>query len=254
MDDVARPGVERLETPERVDLMVDLAGVGSRSLACLLDMLLIAACFLVLGIALLATVSLAGPVALIVAIGGAFALQWGYFVLFEVAWEGQTPGKRAIGLRVRRVGGYPIGWTEALIRNLLRAVDFQLAGAVGLIAMLLNDRHQRIGDLAAGTVVVREGPESLAVLEAMGYGAGEAGVSRAAHGPDLTPQEFETLHDLLQRRDGLQPEAFSRIQAALARGLRTRLEERGGLRDEWRRAPDLDFLEALHASYRGEGP
>lgn len=254
MIDSPLSGVERVETPERVDLAVDLAGVGSRALACLLDGLIIGGAFLLLGLILLMTSVVAGTAAAIVGIGGAFLLQWGYFAGFEAVWNGQTPGKRLLGLRVQKMGGYPIGWTEALIRNFLRLLDFLFVGAVGMVVMLLNDRHQRIGDLAAGTLVVREGPESLRALDALGYGAAVGSAPRHRSGPDLTPQEFETLHDFMLRRGELQPDALDRIQTALASGLRRRLHERGSLREDWKRSSDGLFLEALHASYRGEAP
>ena len=87
-----------------------------------------------------------------------FALFWGYFMLFETLWSGQTPGKRAGRLRVIRRDGQPVGAGEVLIRNLVRIVDF-LPGfyGIGLVVMFIDKEARRLGDMAAGTIVVREG-------------------------------------------------------------------------------------------------
>ena len=89
----------------------------------------------------------------------AFVLYYGYFAVFETMWSGQTPGKRAIGIRVIAASGRPLGAVDAILRNLLRIVD-QMPGmyAVGLLAIFLTSRNQRLGDLAAGTVVVHDRP------------------------------------------------------------------------------------------------
>ena len=82
---------------------------------------------------------------------GAFVLYYGYFALFEALWSGQTPGKRAIGIRVIVAAGRPLGALDAVLRNVLRIID-QLPGmyAVGLLAIFLTERNQRLGDLAGG--------------------------------------------------------------------------------------------------------
>jgi uncharacterized RDD family membrane protein YckC len=88
-----------------------------------------------------------------------FTIYYGYFVFFEAAWSGQTPGKRLIGLRVIHTSGRPITTYEAILRNLVRVAD-QLPGiyAVGILTVFLTERSQRLGDLAADTVVVHEQP------------------------------------------------------------------------------------------------
>ena len=97
-------------------------------------------------------------VAMILAALAGFFLLWGYYVVFEIVWNGQTPGKRALGLRVIRENGYPLRPGDAVVRNLIRIVDGPPLGAVvGSLVMLCNDRAKRIGDFAAGTIVVREG-------------------------------------------------------------------------------------------------
>jgi len=89
-----------------------------------------------------------------------FAIFWGYYIVFEMAWNGQTPGKRWIGLRVIKVNGYPISLVDSTIRNLVRVVDFLPAYyGLGVIAMFANAQARRLGDFAAGTVVVKERKE-----------------------------------------------------------------------------------------------
>lgn len=159
-----------IDTPEQVELEYSVAGVGSRFVAVLLDMLMIGAFFVVeiVVLVVIGAASLASPaagkfgeaagkwlVAFVIFIN--FAIFWGYFALFEAYWHGQTPGKRAMKLRVIKDSGRQITFFEALARNLLRVVDWMPSlYLVGVITMLCNKRNQRLGDLAAGTMVVHE--------------------------------------------------------------------------------------------------
>ena len=109
---------------------------------------------------------------------------WGYFVFFEVIWHGQTPGKRWVGLRVIKEGGYPLGFVDSVIRNVVRLADFLPAYyMLGAIVMFIDPRSRRLGDLAAGTLVVRERreftPASLVAESPAGQGAGRIGRSGA---------------------------------------------------------------------------
>jgi uncharacterized RDD family membrane protein YckC len=161
----------RLLTPENVELRYDVAGVGSRLFAASLDYTFIAIGYAILFFA--ATFVLAGITRLVslnndlrelsewVAFGYvavnvllAFVAFWGYFIAFELLWNGQSPGKRILGLRTVRQGGLPISATASLVRNLLRAIDVLLL--VGVVVMLFDRSSRRLGDLAAGTLVVRE--------------------------------------------------------------------------------------------------
>lgn len=156
-----------ISTPEQVAFHYEMAGIGSRFVASLLDhLIMFTALFLVYcatyGL-LLGTLANGGDDAsayVIIAIVFliSFAIFWGYFVLFETIWNGQTPGKRAGRLRVIRRDGQPVRAGEVMIRNLVRLVDI-LPGfyGVGLITMFINKDACRLGDLAAGTIVVREG-------------------------------------------------------------------------------------------------
>ncbi len=140
-----------IATPEGVELRLPLAGLAPRSLAWLVDALIKFALFMIASIVLGFLGDLGAGIFLV----SAFLLLWFYNVLFEVFNHGATPGKKALGLRVTNINGTPVGWSGSLIRNLIRAVD-TLPGcyAFGCISVLVSDRFQRLGDLAAGTVVV----------------------------------------------------------------------------------------------------
>src|SRR4029079_902185 len=93
----------------------------------------------------------------VAAIAGLFFFQWVYWTASEVFWRGQTPGKRLMKIRIVRSDGSPVTLFESAVRNLLRLVDFLPAFyGIGIIAMLLDPRHRRLGDLAAGTLALRE--------------------------------------------------------------------------------------------------
>src|SRR5580658_4951713 len=153
-----------IDTPEQVELEFAVAGLGSRFVAVFLDHLIQAGFYFVLimagGIlfsAIANRVDLLGKWVIAAFIAANFLLIWGYYALFEAYWHGQTPGKRAMKVRVIKDSGRQITLFEALARNLLRVVDY-LPGCylVGVITMMCNNRNQRLGDLVAGTIVVHE--------------------------------------------------------------------------------------------------
>jgi uncharacterized RDD family membrane protein YckC len=155
-----------IETPEQIRLEFPLAGVGSRFLALALDLLLQFAIGVVFGVlflfivsALMVTSESAGTWGIAFFVLGAFLVQFGYFAIFEAVWNGQTPGKRMMHLRVIADSGRPITVYAAVARNLLRIVD-SIPGvyAVGILAVLLSSKNKRLGDYVAGTVVVHERP------------------------------------------------------------------------------------------------
>ena len=153
-----------IETPERVELHYVLANVGNRFLAAAID-------HLIQVLTLLAVVVLAGTLSswsmfsslsawtaalMVLAV---FAIYWGYFVAFETLWNGQTPGKRIMRLRVVREDGRPVRFFEVFVRNLLRLVIDMLppfSYAVGVVSIIFSARSKRVGDFVAGTVVVKE--------------------------------------------------------------------------------------------------
>ena len=141
-----------------------LAGIGSRFIAILIDYLICGVALVVLIILMsvivaafhvLSNVSANWATGIFVLI--VFLVIWGYFSLFEAFWNGRTPGKAAAKIRVIHQSGRGITFVESLARNLVRVIDY-LPGfyAVGVIAMFLNKRHQRLGDMVAGTLVVRD--------------------------------------------------------------------------------------------------
>ena len=160
-----------IETPEQVELRFPIAGIGSRFLAILTDSFLqgVTLFFLILAFALIVSAApkIPGAVASLSGTGAKwfvagvvlfyFLLYWGYYSLFEAFWNGQTPGKRLLKIRVIKDSGRQITLFEALARNLLRVIDmlpsFYL---VGVITMLCNREQKRLGDLVAGTIVVHE--------------------------------------------------------------------------------------------------
>ena len=148
-----------LETPENVRLAFRLAGPGMRLGAYLVDFALRVVIFSAMAIAIGALLAPVTGTALSTGVFYvlAFVLEWGYGCFFETWWNGQTPGKRIFGLRVIKTEGYSISFYDAMLRNLLRAADFfPLFYAAGFIAAASTSRMQRIGDLVAGTMVIRE--------------------------------------------------------------------------------------------------
>jgi uncharacterized RDD family membrane protein YckC len=235
-------------TPERVSLQYDIAGIGSRGAAALIDTCIQAAALFLLLIALSATALLgaalnldqnAGPGTGIFFVAvyllGAFLVTAGYFILFEILWSGQTPGKRALGVRVIRENGYPIRPVDAVVRNLVRIVDWLPATyGVGCVAMLLNRRSKRLGDFAAGTIVVREGARSTV--------AGLVVPPHLEESPRfaLSNADATLVRDFLSRRGTMD----ARARADLAQRLASALSARYGL--PLSDAPE-PFLERLNA-------
>lgn len=140
-----------VETPESIDLQAEPAGIVVRGLAFSIDLLIRAAILLVLGIVL----GLAGEAGMGIILIAWFLLEWFYPVLFEVYRQGQTPGKKIMSLAVVNNDLTPIGWGTSIIRNLLRWADFfPVLYTAGLATMACNKYFQRLGDIAAGTLVI----------------------------------------------------------------------------------------------------
>jgi uncharacterized RDD family membrane protein YckC len=182
-------------TPEGIELSLRLAGPVPRALAWLIDFVLR---LVVLGV-LAMSVGTLGRFGLAVVLLAAFLLEWLYPVAWEIWMDGATPGKRALGLMVLHDDGTPVRLPASLARNLLRVVDFFPAFyGVGLSAMQLNADFKRLGDLAAGTLVVyRDAPAK--------HGAIPDAPPLAPPVP-LTLAEQRTLLDLATRTAGLSPE------------------------------------------------
>ncbi len=155
-----------IQTPENVAFGYQVAGIGSRFIATLLDTIIITLLQVIIVVVAAVIINLFDQAALadqlapwIIAIFGAILSLFygGYYVFFEMLWNGQSPGKRWAGLRVIRTDGTPITLSEALIRNLVRIVDFLPAMyGIGIITMFIDKQSRRLGDLAAGTLVVHD--------------------------------------------------------------------------------------------------
>lgn len=226
---VPEPGPENLldqrleiETPERVVLVHDLAGVGSRFAAGTID-----ACILTVpwcGALCVAVAAVPGGNATtpeelqsvgMAFVGVCYAILWLYFLVFETTWGGRTPGKRALRLRVMSVHGGPAPFSAIVLRNVLRIVDSLptlIPPFAGGVVMFLTRRSQRIGDLVAGTVVVRERPETLRVPFVRD--------ATAAQGDEVSAADLAEVDRFLARRRELLAEPRADLAGRLAERMR----------------------------------
>jgi uncharacterized RDD family membrane protein YckC len=153
-----------IDTPELVSIELPLAGIGSRFIAILVDSLILGAAVILLiflGVFIITALGNFGEKSASWGIGILllilFLLFWGYFALFETFNNGRTPGKRVAKIRVIHQSGRGINFAEALARNLVRIIDYMPGFyGVGIAAMFMSRRSQRLGDMVAGTLVVRE--------------------------------------------------------------------------------------------------
>ena len=202
MIDTLRP----VSLPEGVEITLRLAGPFARARAWLLD------------VALRGVVTLSLP-PLFAMLGEAgvglmfiswFAIAFLYPLLFEALWNGQTPGKRICGLAVVMGDGTPIGWTAAVVRNVMRTADvLPLGYAAGLASMLLDSQFRRLGDFAAGTIVIhRDEPAPKAA----------APTTASAMPPplSLTPLEQRAVLDFAERRRTWSAERAAELAEAAA--------------------------------------
>ena len=214
-----------VETPEHVVLRIELAGVGSRMAAALYDgvailvlTILCVIAFSVLGVTALWIGRWAGALLLLLW----FAILWGYFTLFEGLGGGRTPGKRRVGIRVVMDTGHPVTLPAALVRNLIRIVDVQPfpTHAVALLSASLRHDHRRLGDIVAGTIVVRDRPADLALTIAE-----EVEPAVDAGPPLLGDDEFLLLDRLVTRLDDLELDVRRRLVRQTTERIAARLPE-----------------------------
>jgi uncharacterized RDD family membrane protein YckC len=222
-----------VRTPESIAFSYDLAGLGSRFLAVIVDQ----AIQILTLVAIFAGIILAGSrvaasriapvlsqkvaesigVAIVVVI--VFVVLFGYFIIFESVWNGQTPGKKLLGLRVVRDGGYPIDFGASLIRNLIRIGEWLLGYYIlAAISALLSPENKRLGDLAAGTIVVRDA--RLSAPRDFTRRRDEPVYASTAY---LTGEERALIKRFLERRDTLNAERRKELAAQLAARIRERM-------------------------------
>src|SRR5467141_1577366 len=148
-----------VSTPERVSFDYQVAGLGTRGVAQILDLLIVGALLIAMVFVAVAAASYtqSGTVGTLVFAFGAFVIVFGYFWISEALFSGQTLGKRAFRLRAVGDRGEPLTWMQAGIRNVVRIVDFLPYGyGVGVVVLFAIGRGKRLGDLAAGTIVVKD--------------------------------------------------------------------------------------------------
>jgi len=240
-----------IETPEQIDLEFPVAGLGSRGMALLLDTLIQGMVVMVV-VLLVELISpdltrywvTAGKWMTAVTIFFFFCLYWGYFAIFEGFWNGQTPGKRQAQIRVITASGRPITIFEAMARNFLRVVDSQLAYVVGAIAIVMDKKNRRLGDMVAGTVVVHELQE-----QGDSYWYAQQSTDPVAASAEainaMSEQEFQLIETFLNRR--LDIPNLQRLQTA--RDIAERFGARLNVAPEDRPSPET-FLEELSRRYR----
>lgn len=246
----------RIDTPENVNFAYEVVGIGTRFIAAVIDTCLLAIALVVINLAAFFVFDnlLEVARAWVAGIAGVltFGIFWGYYIFFELSWNGQSPGKRWSNIRVIRRDGTPITLAESIIRNLVRLVDFlPMSYGAGVITMFIHPQSCRLGDLAAGTLVVREQSEvTLADL-------GERPLVRGMNAPDvearvqgwpverLSAAEIALARDLLQRQHGLTN------QRTLAQAVARRLLAKMALNEEEVREADaLHLLASIIDQYR----
>ena len=170
-----------IPTPENVSFGYEVVGIGNRFIATLFDSAILLLLFVAINLLLAFALDLVGAFStnlldfaeeigwsqgFLIAIYTLlqFLLIWGYYIGFEWLWQGQTPGKRWTKIRVVRIDGNPVGFGEVAIRNLVRIIDFLPATyALGLVTMFFSENARRLGDYAAGTIVIKD--KSMLTLE-----------------------------------------------------------------------------------------
>jgi uncharacterized RDD family membrane protein YckC len=264
-----------IDTPELVAIEMPLAGIGSRFIALLVDYLIWGAGLVVLLIlarlflpALHAFSRISAQWAEAIVIFIFFLLNWGYFTLFEAFWNGRTPGKRVAKIRVIQRSGRSIGLLESMARNLVRYVDqVPFFYGVGVISMFVTKQHQRLGDLAAGTLVVRDRePESSPMWGDSGANSGSrtftaqlfesapipephASVNLSASGvAKLTSSDLEVLEGFFSRRLDMS----MATRQMLAKRIAAAIQAKSGLEIPERTSVET-FLEATARQLRDQG-
>jgi len=233
-----------VRTPESIAFNYELAGLGSRFLALAIDqiiqILVLLAIFYGVVSASLHLPPAHGAVgtqaekigeaiviaAIVVVI---FTIFFGYFIIFETLWNGKTPGKWALGIRVVRDGGFPIDFGASVIRNLIRVGEFVFGYyALSALSMVVSPENKRLGDYAAGTIVVRESAISLGLPV-------EPPAAEPVYAPTLylSGEERALVKRFIERRDALTPEKRGALAGKLAARVRDRVPpELRGLDDE----------------------
>ncbi len=242
---------DKIETPENVELTRTIAGLGSRISAGLFDYLLIVLIFLVIFFILALSSNVfsyrGGSMSDFVLAAffiGMFLFYWGYFAFFEWITNGQTPGKKSVHLRVVCENGSPITFKHIAVRNIIRFVDM-LPGMyfLAIVFIFCSKRKQRIGDMAAGTIVVSE--------EKLQYGATDKVnkkndnwqmeiTAEVLEKSGLSPEELNIIQNFYVRRSELSHDAIVKILPGILKPIMSR---QGTWRDDMSISEMLDYIE-----------
>jgi uncharacterized RDD family membrane protein YckC len=202
-----------IETPEHVRFRYHVAGPGKRAMAYLIDLVVRAAVVTAAGfIAALAGVASGesfGQASMGLLLFIFFWVEWGYYVFFETLWSGRTPGKRALHLRVVTEGGHPLRFLDSVLRNLLRAADLLPpiwaigSYGIGLVVMARDPRFRRLGDLAAGTLVINEERQAVGAALRLDPPPTTAELRGIPQRVPLRGEELDAIELFLRRRGKL---------------------------------------------------
>jgi uncharacterized RDD family membrane protein YckC len=234
-------------TAEGLELRLTLAGLGSRFISGSVDLSIQAILTVILLIVCLG-IGGGGGALLIVAILGSFVIWLLYPILFEVLAGGRTPGKRLCHLRVLRADGSPVDLQASAVRNLIRLLDgpatLYLPTVIGIA---VTARDQRPGDIAAGTVVVREPRGTRGRAPTASDRPARLHDSELWEASAISPSELAAVRRFLERRETLDPSSRRQLAARLAAGLRTKVSG-----DGLDLGPE-QFLETLVAARTDQG-
>ncbi len=255
----------QIVTPENIEISYELAGMGSRFVAAFVDHLLqilailfltFITTFLTSGASLFGKLVGGSAPAYIEAIFGVavFVIIFGYFTAFELLTGGRSPGKRLVGLRVVRDGGYPIDGYASVIRNLVRIADFLPAAyGIGLVSIFFSPEYKRLGDYAGGTLVIKERlvdrprkKHSRTNPQALQY------FSQFIRNVDeLTPDEFQVIRRFVERRHELELPIQAHIAQKLALPLVQKLAIEAPITAQIHYADLLEAIEQRYIAERG---
>lgn len=233
---------DRLVTPEAVPLQLEVAGIGSRLIGAFVDALIQTAILIAGFVAGSLSPVLGEGFGLVVAGIAFFTLVvYAYHGVFEGLWDGRTPGKSVAGIRVVSGRGQPATWGQIVIRSIFRLIDMS---PVGVISIIVTRRSQRLGDLAAGTIVIREHRQPAPAALQLAPDDRRDELARSLDTSAVTEREYSLVRDFLRRRATLSSEARSRLAAQLCGSLQSRIGRPGaGVDSE-------TYLEAVIVSIR----